>query len=69
VAAATTLRVRTCSSERGDDALQTTVDANARGVRNAGSQILLSTANLCAGQHTLQLVKKNGVSMLLDAFR
>ena len=51
-----------------DGALQATVDANAPGVHNAGGQILFSRSGLSSGQHTLKLVKKSGVYMLLDAF-
>jgi hypothetical protein len=50
-----------------DGTLQTTVDANAAGVHNEGSQILFSASGLPAGQHTLKLVKKSGVYLLLDA--
>jgi hypothetical protein len=43
------------------------VDANAPGVHNQGNQVLFSKTGLAAGQHTLELVKKSGVYMLLDA--
>ena len=52
-----------------DGALQSTVDANAAGVHNAGSQILFSKSGLSAGQHTLKLVKRSGVYLLLDALQ
>ena len=52
-----------------DGALQTTVDANAAGVHNQGSQILFSTSGLPVGQHTIKLVKKSGVYMLVDALQ
>jgi hypothetical protein len=50
-----------------DGTLRTTVDANAAVIHNEGSQILFSTSDLSAGQHTLKLVKKSGMYMLLDA--
>ncbi len=52
-----------------DGSLQTTVDANAAGIHNAGSQILFSRSGLAAGQHTIKLVKKSGVYMVLDALQ
>jgi len=50
-----------------DGQFQQTVDANAAGVHNQGSQTLFSRTGLAAGSHTLELVKKSGVYMLLDA--
>jgi hypothetical protein len=50
-----------------DGVFQTTVDANAPGVHNAGSQVLYSKSGLPVGQHTLKLVKKSGAYLLLDA--
>jgi hypothetical protein len=50
-----------------DGQFQQTVDANAAGVHNLGNQVLFSKSGLGAGQHTLTLVKKSGVYMLLDA--
>jgi alpha-galactosidase len=50
-----------------DDQFQATVDANAAGVHHLGNQALFSKTGLKAGQHTLQLVKRSGVYMLLDA--
>ena len=50
-----------------DGTFQTTVDANAPGIHNLGSQILFSKSGLAVGQHTLKLVKKSGAYMLLDA--
>jgi hypothetical protein len=50
-----------------DGGFQATVDANAAGVHNLGNQVLFSKSNLVAGQHTLKLVKRSGVYMLLDA--
>ena len=50
-----------------DGQFQVTVDANAAGVHNLGNQVLFSKTGLSAGQHTLRLVKKSGVYMLLDA--
>jgi hypothetical protein len=50
-----------------DGQLQQTVDANAVGVHNLGNQVLFSETGLSAGQHTLKLVKKSGVYMLIDA--
>jgi hypothetical protein len=52
-----------------DGTLQTTVDANAAGIHNLGSQILYCRSGLAAGQHTIKLVKKSGVYMLLDALQ
>jgi hypothetical protein len=50
-----------------DGQFQQTVDANAAGVHNLGNQVLFSKSGLGAGPHTLTLVKKSGVYMLLDA--
>ena len=50
-----------------DGQFQATVDANAAGVHNLGNQVLFSKTGLTSGQHTLRLVKKSGVYMLLDA--
>ncbi|MBV9577829.1 MAG: hypothetical protein JO057_04475 [Chloroflexi bacterium] len=49
-----------------DGKFQATVDANAAGVHNLGNQVLFSKTDLAAGQHTLKLVKRSGVYMLLD---
>ena len=51
-----------------DDQFQQTVDANAAGVHHQGGQVLFSKTGLSAGQHSIKLVKKSGVYMLLDAF-
>jgi hypothetical protein len=50
-----------------DGQLVQTVNAFAEGVHNRAGQVLFSRNDLPAGQHTLQLVKKSGDYMLLDA--
>jgi hypothetical protein len=50
-----------------DGQLVQTVDAFADGVHNQAGQVLFSRNDLPLGQHTLQLVKKSGQYMLLDA--
>jgi hypothetical protein len=50
-----------------DGQFQATVDANAAGVHNLGNQVLFAKSGLGSGQHTLKLVKRSGVYMLIDA--
>jgi hypothetical protein len=50
-----------------DGVYQQTVNANSSG-NNQGAQQLYSISGLAQGQHTIKLVKKDGVYMLLDAF-
>lgn len=47
----------------------TTVNADSATARNMGGQVLYSKSGLSFGRHTIKLVKKSGVYMLLDAFK
>ncbi len=51
-----------------DGAYKATVNANST-AHNMGGQTLYSISGLPAGSHTIKLVKKSGVYMLLDAFQ
>ncbi len=51
-----------------DGAYKATVNAYSAGAHNVGGQTLYSISGLPAGTHTIKLVKKSGVYMLLDAF-
>lgn len=51
-----------------DGNLRQTVDANTSGVRNQGHQTLFTATNMDVGEHTITLVKRSGVYMLVDEF-